>query len=313
MRKLLFLCLRLSGIPLILRLLLQRKGVTILCYHDPAPEVLDIHLRNLKTHYNFISLRQYIEWRSDRSRKRLPPYAMVLTLDDGHRGNAALGLVLVRHNVKPTIFLCSALVGTNRHFWWLVHDDYAEMVRLTRVPDGERLRRLADVGFLEDALYQERQSLSREEIDALKVIVDFQSHTRFHPILPACAIGRVKDEIVGSKTELENNFGLATYALAFPNGDYSEREIAIAKEASYTCALTLGWGYNNAQTPLFQLRRLPISDDADKNELLVKASGLWSFIERIFPRRPHGYMQTYASAGDVQRDRAVANNERNKR
>jgi len=261
---------------------------------------MDAHLHVLKARYTIIPLRQYIEWRTGQSRTFLPPYALVVTFDDGHLGNAALAPIFRQHNVTPTIFLCSAIVGTHRRYWWLAHDDHAEMVRLTRLPDGERLRRLAEVGFAEDKDFEDRQSLSDEEIKALKGIVDFQSHTRYHPILPECATGRAEAEISGSRVELENNYGLATYALAYPNGDYSDREISIAEKTGYTCALTLGSGYNTAHTPLFRLQRLQLSDDADKNELIVKASGLWSFIERIFPRRPHGYMRVCATAHGVQ-------------
>jgi len=221
----------------------------------------------------------------------------VVTFDDGHLGNAAIAPIFRQHNVIPTIFLCSAIVGTQRRFWWLAHDDHAEMVRLTRIPDGERLQHLAETGFVEDRSYEDRQSLSNEEIEALRGMVDFQSHTRFHPILPECATGRVEDEIIGSRAELENNFGLAIYALAYPNGDYSDREIAIAEKSGYGCALTLGAGYNTGHTPLFRLQRLQLSDVADENELVVKASGLWSFIEKIFPRRQQGYMR--ACAADV--------------
>lgn len=293
-------CLRLSGIPFFLRLTLQRKATTILCYHDPAPDVMDMHLNILKERYNLISLREYVAWRNGQSSAPLPSYALVVTLDDGHRGNAELTPVFKKHKVMPTIFLCSAIVGTYRRFWWQAHDNYPEMVRLTRVPDYERLQQLAKAGFSEDKIYEDRRSLSREEIEALKGIVDFQSHTRFHPILPECAAGRAEEEIIGSRTELNSKFGLTTYALAYPNGDYSDREIAIAEKAGYTCALTLGSGYNTAHTPLFRLLRLPFSDFADEDELIVKASGLWSFIEKIFPKRSQGYLPVQAHTDDDQ-------------
>lgn len=273
-----------------MRLMLQKKATTILCYHDPAPDVMDRHLRVLKARYNVISLRQYIEWRNGQSHVQLPPYALVVTFDDGHRRNAELAPVFKMHGIQATIFLCSAIVGSYRRYWWQAHNDHKEMVRLTRVSDNERLQRLAETGFEEDKAYEDRQSLSVEEIAALKGLVDFQSHTRLHPVLPECTAERAGNEILGSKAELEHDFGWAIYALAFPNGDYSDREISLAREAGYMCALTLDGGYNSHDTHLFRLRRLRLSDDADENELIVKACGLWSLIEKIIPVRRHGYM-----------------------
>jgi len=253
---------------------------------------MDAHLHVLKARYNVIPLRQFIEWRAGRSNSSLPPYAMVVTLDDGHRRNVELAPVFKAHGIQATIFLCSAIADTNRHYWWQAHHDHEEMVRLTRIPDADRLRRLADLGFTEDKDYEERQSLSKGEIAALNDLVDFQSHTRLHPVLPACTTERAVNEIAGSKAELEHNFGLTIYALAFPNGDYSDRDISLVRDAGYACALTLDGGYNNRNTQIYRLRRLRLSDYADENELIVKASGLWSIIKLIFPGRRVGYVRS---------------------
>jgi len=284
MRKLVFLCLRLSGIPLLLRHLLQKDGVTVLCYHDPAPEILNNHLAILGQLYNLIPLRRYIEWRNGKTREQLPPYSLVITLDDGHRGNAVLAPVFKRHAVEPTIFLCSAIVGTNRSYWWKSVPNQDERERLKRVPDHERVRRLKEMGFAETQGSTERQALSDDEIASLKDIVDFQCHTRLHPVLPRCSPERATEEIERAKSELEQRLGRPIYALAYPNGDYSDREIAFARAAGYDCALTLDGRVNRANTDLFRLARMGISDSADANELIVKASGLWDFFHRLSGR-----------------------------
>ena len=127
--------------------------------------------------------------------------------------------------------------------------------------------------------------MSAGEIEEMKPLVDFQSHTVYHPLLPQCAPARAAAEISESKTELENKFGLSVYALAYPNGDYTAREVAAAEAAGYTCALSLDHGFNSRTTPPFQLKRICISDDASVDELLVKASGLWGFLKNLARRR----------------------------
>ena len=280
---------------MLLRRLSQKAGVTVLCYHDPAPELLNTHLTVLGKLYNLIPLRRYIEWRNGKTRDPLPPYALIVTLDDGHRGNTALAPVFMRHAVKPTIFLCSAIVGTNRSYWWKLVPNQDERERLKRVPDQERVRRLKEMGFVETQDTTERQALSYDEIALLKDIVDFQCHTRLHPVLPQCSPERASEEIGMAKTELEQRLGRLVYALAYPNGDYSDREIALARAAGYDCALTLDGRVNRANTDLFQLARMGILDSADANELIVKASGLWDFFLRLSGRTY--YTQTGGATG----------------
>ncbi|MFL6713491.1 MAG: polysaccharide deacetylase family protein [Sulfurifustis sp.] len=278
MRDVVFFLLRLTGLPLLLREVIQRRRVSILCYHDPAPEDFARHLRLLTRIYNVISLERYLAWRRD-SAVALPPKPLVITLDDGHRGNYALAGVLAQYRIPVTIFLCSAIVGTRRRFWWKDLSG-ADREQLKRMSDAERLQALARNGFDETEEYPERHALSADEIQALRAHADFQSHTRFHPILPSCDDARAADEIGVSKAELEQRFGLDVNALAYPNGDYTARDAMLARQAEYTCALTIDGGYNDRATDVYRLHRFRMSDAATNSEVVVKASGLWSFWER---------------------------------
>ncbi len=299
MRNAIFLFLRASGLPLLIRYLFQRHTVTILAYHDPSPHMFERHIALLRARYNFISLQQYLRWREGETGDRLPEFPLIVTLDDGHKGNYALKPIFEREKLPVTIFLCSAVVATGRHFWWLAHDDHEEMIRLTRIPDEARLRCLREAGFQEDESYAARQALSREEVHELRRLVDLQSHTRFHPVLPQCTDERARDEIVGSRAELRTKLGLVCDAIALPNGDYSDRDLALIKQAGYRCALTLDRGFNGANTSLFRLRRLRMSDDAGQHEVIVKASGVWAFIEGIFPTREYGYVARPRMTADL--------------
>ena len=135
--------------------------------------------------------------------------------------------------------------------------------------------------------YETRQSLSQAEIAEMKSAVDFQSHTVFHPILPACSIERASWEIIGSKEALESEHGLKIYALAYPNGDYSDREVELLRNAGYTCGLTLDPGFNDSETDPFRLRRVALPDDAGIDEVIVKVSGLWAFLKAFGSKAAH--------------------------
>lgn len=274
-----------AGMAALWRLTRQGGRMTILCYHDPAPKTMDVHLAWLSRHYNLVPLDAYVSWRKG-ALPSLPPRPLAITLDDGHAGNARLEEVFRRYGVAPTIFLCSDIVGTQRQYWWQGVDSEAGRQRLKRLPDAERLEALRESGFEETHEYPERSALSREEIDAMRQTVDFQAHTRLHPVLPMCDDGRALDEIAGSKQILLDHFGLATWAFAYPNGDYCDRDVRLVQESGFRCALTIDTGFNDAKTDIFRLKRILISDDAGLDELAVKASGFWQLLMRLAGKKP---------------------------
>ena len=283
-RSLVFLCLRWSGLPWLFRELFQRRVVTIVVYHDLSAATASAHFRALQARYHIIALRDYLQARVENQFDQLPSKALIVTLDDGHRGNFDLLPVVRACGITVTIFLCSGVVGTRRHYWWLETPSSARAQDLKSLPDEDRLRALAEQGFQDDREYDSRQSLSDAEIEEMKGTIDLQAHTISHPILPECGEQKAWDEISGCKAALEERYGLRVSALAYPNGDYSSREVAMLKAAGYTCGLTIQAGYNDAATNLYQLRRIPLPDDATISEVLVKTAGVWGLRERIFRR-----------------------------
>jgi len=277
-RKFTSFLLRLTLIPFLIRELVQRKKVTIIFYHKLEPNKAKKHFKTLKSKYSLISLKDYIEAKKLGNVDKLPPKSLIITFDDGFKDNYKLKPLLEKQKLPVTIFLCSSIIGTKRHFWWKHNIKKNMREYLKRIPDKERLDILRKFGFEEKKEFKNRQALSKNEIEGMKNIVDFQSHTMFHPILPKCSRDRVYKEILQSKTDLENNYGLSIYALSYPNGDYSDREISMAKKAGYECGITVDLGFNSQNTDLFRLKRIFIDKDADANELLVRTSGLWDCI-----------------------------------
>ena len=274
-----FALLRVSGLPWILREMWQRNRVTIVVYHALQAARADAHFGALRRRYNVIALSDFLLARSSLTRDRLPRKALIITFDDGQKSNYRLRSVLEKHRLPVTIFLCSGIVATKRHYWWFHTMDSAETQMLKGLPDAQRVEALLGKGHSDTREYETREALSRDEILEMKATVDFQSHTVFHPILPACSVERARREIVESKETLEREHGLKIYALAYPNGDYSDREIELLRSAGYTCGLTLDAGFNDSRTDPFRLRRVALPDDAGVNEVIVKTSGLWALVK----------------------------------
>jgi poly-beta-1,6-N-acetyl-D-glucosamine N-deacetylase len=277
MRKLVFRALRLSFLPVLFRETLQRRRVTIVLYHDPDPRAFEHHLSVLKRHYSIIDLRAFVDVLGSANTSRLPRKSLVITLDDGHRRNRALLPVLERADVPVTIFLCASIVGSDRLFWFKHVEDPEP---LKRIPDAERLDRLRVAGVPEYG--EEREALSDEEIREMSGrYFDFQSHGRLHPILPRCDDEMARAEVLESRGDLASRYGLDIYAFSYPNGDYSDRELRLVRDAGYRCAVTVEPGFNSAGIDPYRLRRICIDDPDGIDELLVKSSGLWGAIRGL--------------------------------
>ena len=280
MNKVVFRILRYSGIAWFFREFIQRNKVTLLLFHDMQKQDAERNFAWLKSHYNLIGLNEYLDAVADGS--PLPAKAVVITFDDGHAGNYALLPLIKRMQIPITVFLCSGIVGTNRHYWFRHSDEVTpELPLLKRLPEKERLGRLKTMGFDKLQQYSDRQALSKEEILKMAPWVDFQSHTCFHPILPLCDDLTAEDEIVNSKVQLENDYGFRIRSLSYPNGDYSDRDVEIAKQAGYECGVTVDAGYNDRNADLFRLKRVSVNDAKTLDELIVKASGCFILLKHV--------------------------------
>lgn len=174
--------------------------------------------------YNLVSLRDFVEAHRSGALDALPPKALVLTFNDGHRGNYALRSLLRDLPAPPTIFLCSGVVDN-------------------------------------------------------------------------CNGAKAWAEINDSKGQLESSYGLSIFALSYPNGDYSSREITLAQRAGYACGLSVDHGFNSARTDLYRIRRIAIDDADGSSKLVVKACGLWGFFKGLVVKQSYGYTESPAVEG----------------
>lgn len=288
MNGIIYKVLRWSGAAWLWREMVQRRKVTFLLFHDMKAADAERNFAYLKRHYNIISLNDYLD--AVHHGKRLPNKAVVITFDDGHASNYTLLPIIKRMQIPVTIFLCSSIVGTHRHFWFRHSTEIKPQVEaLKKIPNEQRLERLRQYGFAQEQEYDEIQALSKEQIEEMKSWVNFQSHTCFHPILPQCDDDTAEKETEESKRQLEETFGLTINALSYPNGDYSERDIRLAQEAEYECGITVDSGYNDTMSDLFRLKRFSVNDAKNTTELMVKASGCYALLKHRFHKPSYGF------------------------
>ena len=288
MNKWLFILLKFSFLPRIFRFFIQRKKVTILLFHNPTVNAFDKSITYLKRKYNLISMENYIQYLSGNKTHKLPNYAMIITFDDGHIANYDLLPIIKKHNIPLTIFLCAGIVNSHRHFWFKQKINGISTSFLKTISNKERKDLLEANKFYQDAEFQDAQALQKNQIMEMIPYVNMQSHTMFHPILPKCNNEESMIEISESKKLLESEYNISIDTLSYPNGDYSDRDIEYAMKAGYKCGITVDYGFNDCNSNIFRLKRISINDTENRNELIVKSSGVWGFI-----KSRNGKKQTY--------------------
>lgn len=237
-------------------------------------------MKYLARRYRIVPLAQLVDAIRRRDWSAMPSKSLVVTFDDGHRGNYDLLPIFRKYAVRPTIYLVSRVVATHRHFWF--RDlTLAETGRLKRKPNHRRLALLdEEYGFNQTREYpaEERQALSAAEIKEMAPWVDFQAHTCFHPILPGCTDEECRWEVETCRRDLEQLLGHSVEHFSYPNGDHGEREIALAREAGFQSARTVDVGWNDLRTDPFRLRITGVTDDASINMLAAQLTGLTMYV-----------------------------------
>ena len=254
----------LSGIHILIREWICHNRVAILMYHDAKPTIFAKHLAYLSRHYTIISLDTLVSAIYQKDFSRVPAKSVVITIDDGHTGNIKLLPLFKQYRMRPTLFVCTQIINTHRHFWFKIDgQSKAERERLKRLPNAERLEHLKRTADFEpEKVYSDRQALNIEEMKEMITDVDFQPHTQSHPILPHCTETECRQEIIGSKADLERLLEIECSHFSYPNGDYTEREIEIVEAGGFRSARTTVIGWNTLETAPYQLKTIPIADDA---------------------------------------------------
>lgn len=243
-----------AAVPRVPILVFHRFASTALDGMTPRTANFDAQLRLLQSlSCSVIALSAWVAWRLALARGEdatLPPRAVVLTADDGHRSQFELMAPRLRERGWPvTLFVYpSAISNAGYAMTW------------------PQLRELAD--------------------DAL---VSVQSHTYWHPNLvrerqrmPPAAFRRfAADQLARSRDTLEQRLGRAVTLLAWPFGLSDEGLAQQAAQAGYAAAFSLGNRPAAAGDPLYAVPRHLMVDAIDAHQL---AAGLEAaFADKVAP------------------------------
>ena len=111
--------------------------------------------------------------------------------------------------------------------------------------------------------------------------VTIGSHTVDHIRLGKVDIGDIREQLSESKRTIERQTNRPCDQLSYPNGDYNDETMELARAIGYTCAVTTEDGANAVGDDVMALRRIAIPDDCGVTELLFRVCGLSDAIFRL--------------------------------
>jgi peptidoglycan/xylan/chitin deacetylase (PgdA/CDA1 family) len=236
----------------------------------------------------------------------LPNNPVMVTFDDGYRSCHDVALPILRSVGMPaTFFIATSFVGDRRLYWWekialaltrakrssaeLVYprrftiaarDRDAQLVLSDVIKDtpGLDVERFLDGLFVAFGVEWNREIEARhaneivmtwDEVRALAHAgMGIESHSRHHLVLQTLDRVALRDELEGSRRELEAQLGRAVRAVAYPVG----RRIANAphvRDAAMAAGYRLGFSNASGVTQLWpsRLRSLWPPDPFDVKRL----------------------------------------------
>jgi peptidoglycan/xylan/chitin deacetylase (PgdA/CDA1 family) len=105
--------------------------------------------------------------------------------------------------------------------------------------------------------------LSWEQVTEMsKNDISFGSHGRSHEILTHLNKNDLREELIESKTILENKLGQPVHFIAYPNGDYDEYTLCVAKEVGFLTGFTCRPGLNRCLENPLELKRINMREDS---------------------------------------------------
>jgi peptidoglycan/xylan/chitin deacetylase (PgdA/CDA1 family) len=286
---------------------LWAKSLTVVNYHridDPyrkdfdsfkpnvsaTPDDFNRQLDYLAKWFNVVSLQDVVGWLD--GQKELPPYAALITFDDGYLDNFTSAYPILRqHHFPALIFLTTEHIGTDAPFYW---DMAAYCFHYTKkdqlgFPDGtiehwsnqeecdqvsqkwievmktcSQTEKLVYVQQLPEALgvsvppgYFQKLMMNWDQVREMnKGGIEFGAHTVHHPILTRISLDEVRAEVEGSKSRIEKEIGEAVLSFAYPNGQSSDLNDPIAKVVA-DLGLRVAFTLLNGPSSLGEVKRNP--------------------------------------------------------
>ena len=272
-----------------------------------SEESFDRQMRYLASHYDVITMDEL----ASRHEKGKKNFGVVVTFDDGYRDNLRCAIpILKNYKIPVLLYMTTRFLSGDTFLWWfdlwerLLEKNHVQVIigktvmqwKTSRFQDKLRcfdsIRRLmTDSGreeqeallkqVLENRPIQQypHLCLTRDEVTSMdhSGLVSIGAHTHSHNSLAILTESQVEEEMIRSKTLLEELLGKTVRHFAYPFGGSANcgpREALLAEQMGFTTAVTTAAGSVNQKRMPFFWPRIQIKDHMDGNKMKILFSGL---------------------------------------
>lgn len=261
---------------------LNRECIISIYFHKPSKNEFENCIKWLKkSKFNFVSTPD-IE-RIIQKDIPFPKGGVLLTVDDGWQSNEANVIeVAARYQIPVTIFISTSPVEEGTYWWSHIIAAKKNGIKhvpvqvLKEVPNNERLLNVTKIKK-ELNLYREAMTIDQVKNAGNSKFITIGGHTHTHPILINCEDELVYDELIISKQKLETWTGKEVCYFAYPNGDYSPREIKMLEKLKYRLAFSSHPEYITPEKigDTYLLPRFGFLEGASFAENICRIVGVW--------------------------------------
>lgn len=135
------------------------------------------------------------------------------------------------------------------------------------------------------------QMLTWEEVQSLLAsgLIDIGAHTISHEILTNISHDEAAQEILASKSHIEQRTGRRITLFAYPNGtpsDYDDRHINFLREFGFSCSVTTTGRLNAANDDCFRLGRICVGPELSSSlpRFALKVAGFNGTLKKVLKK-----------------------------
>ena len=257
-----------------------------------TPAIFEQQMRYLAKHYQVVSIEEALA--AVENGTCIPDRAVLITFDDAYSDFAEYAWpILRRYRLPATLFVPTAYPDQpDRCFWGdrlhraFSHTSQTELSLTTigSLPFGtsqerrQSLKRLQS--YLKSMPHTEAMALVDDvcsRLDGNRIVqksvlsweelrrfarerITLGAHTRTHPIMTQLSPEQVREEIVGSQSDLRHEIGHVLPVFCYPSGAHNDTVVNILKQEGFVMAFTTLDGHNDLhRTHLLRLRRTNIT------------------------------------------------------
>jgi len=262
-----------------------QKGdfILSLCFHAPSKLFFESCVNWLIDNgFHFISVNDIEKVAT--GEMAFPKGAVVITIDDGWQSNLDnIVPLVVKNKIPVTIFVSTEVVEKGNGYWWsYIHEARKRGLAKNSVEFFKTIDNEDRMRIIEETKKQINLNREALTVDQIKEIsknnyVSIGSHSVSHPILTKCSIEKVTYEISQSKKTIEEWVDASVKHFAYPNGDFTNREVEILKQNGYTMAFSTEQKYLTKEKlgEPYQLPRLIMVENASFAENICRMMGIW--------------------------------------